>query len=66
MTSAMVVVSVVLTGLFAGNELATLTALHPEEWRALRSRWERLHVARVVLDLLAFACLIAALEQTGP
>jgi uncharacterized membrane protein len=151
-TSAIVVVSVVLTGLFAGNELATLTALHPAlralplpaqiaaeraltyrlrqimpvvmtttlvvtaaaaaalagdpgfglavvatvalaamlaitllgnmplnlrteafptngdaaEWRSLRSRWERLHVVRVVLDLLAFACLIAALQQTGP
>ncbi len=36
------------------------------EWRTLRSRWERLHVVRVLLDLLAFACLIAALQQAGP
>jgi uncharacterized membrane protein len=30
-------------------------------WEAIRRPWERLHVLRVVLDLAAFACLIAVL-----
>jgi len=30
-------------------------------WSAIRRPWERLHLLRVVLDLLAFACLVAAL-----
>jgi uncharacterized membrane protein len=31
------------------------------EWRAIRGRWERLHLVRVALDLVAFACLVTAL-----
>jgi uncharacterized membrane protein len=31
------------------------------EWSDIRRRWERLHVVRVVLDIAAFACLVAAL-----
>ena len=34
------------------------------EWRAIRGRWERLHLVRVGLDLVAFACLVAALATT--
>ncbi len=30
-------------------------------WSAIRRRWERLHALRVVLDVAAFACLVAAL-----
>jgi uncharacterized membrane protein len=30
-------------------------------WEAIRRPWERLHAVRVVLDLVAFACLVAAL-----
>jgi uncharacterized membrane protein len=30
-------------------------------WEAIRRPWERLHALRVVLDLAAFACLVAAL-----
>jgi len=29
-------------------------------WATIRRRWERLHIARVLLDLTAFACLAAA------
>lgn len=34
-----------------------------EEWRAIRGRWEQLHTVRVVLDLVAFGCLVAALYR---
>jgi uncharacterized membrane protein len=34
------------------------------EWRAIRSRWERLHLIRVALDLAAFACLVTALATS--
>ena len=34
-----------------------------EEWERLRGRWERLHVARVGLDLAAFACFALAALQ---
>jgi uncharacterized membrane protein len=30
-------------------------------WAAIRRPWERLHALRVALDLVAFACLVAAL-----
>jgi uncharacterized membrane protein len=30
-------------------------------WSEIRRRWERLHMARVALDIAAFACLIVAL-----
>jgi len=30
-------------------------------WEAIRRPWERLHAFRVVLDLAAFVCLVAAL-----
>lgn len=30
-----------------------------EEWAAIRRRWERLHVVRVLLDLTAFAAMTA-------
>lgn len=30
------------------------------DWAALRGRWERLHRARVLLDLIAFGCLTTA------
>jgi uncharacterized membrane protein len=29
-------------------------------WSAIRRPWERLHALRVVLDVAAFACLVAA------
>jgi uncharacterized membrane protein len=34
------------------------------EWRAIRGRWERLHLVRVALDLVAFACLVTALATS--
>lgn len=33
------------------------------EWRTIRRRWEHLHVARVLLDLVAFGCLTSALAE---
>lgn len=36
------------------------------EWRAIRDPWQRLHTARVALDLLAFVALLAALLQYRP
>jgi uncharacterized membrane protein len=32
-------------------------------WDQIRRRWERLHTARVMLDLAAFACLTSALAE---
>jgi hypothetical protein len=32
----------------------------PDEWRALRRRWDRLHSARVVLDMAGFVLIILA------
>lgn len=34
-----------------------------QAWRALRLRWQRLHTARVLLDLTAFGCLASALTD---
>jgi hypothetical protein len=31
-------------------------------WSEIRRAWERLHMVRVVLDVAAFACLVAALS----
>lgn len=36
-----------------------------EGWSAIRRRWERLHLARVLLDLTAFGCLAAAALSDG-
>ncbi len=34
----------------------------PAEWHAIRSRWDRLHLVRIVLDVAGFSCIaIAAL-----
>ena len=35
----------------------------PARWADIRRRWERLHVARVALDLTAFGCLAVALAR---
>lgn len=36
-------------------------------WAAIRGRWDRLHVARVLLDLAAFAALVgASVADDGP
>jgi hypothetical protein len=35
----------------------------PEQWRALRRRWDRLHSARIVLDTAGFALITAAAVQ---
>ena len=32
----------------------------PEEWRALRRRWDRLHLVRVVLDVAGFLLVALA------
>jgi hypothetical protein len=32
----------------------------PDQWRALRHRWDRLHSARVVLDMAGFVLIILA------
>lgn len=51
---------------FAGNLpvnrriLAVTTDIPPDQWRALRRRWERCHTARVGLDLVAFGASLAA------
>lgn len=34
-----------------------------QRWQAIRRRWERLHVVRVLLDLAAFGCLTSALAE---
>ena len=35
----------------------------PEQWRALRRRWDRLHTARIALDTAGFALIITAAVQ---
>jgi uncharacterized membrane protein len=37
----------------------------PADWLAMRHRWDRLHVVRVVLDLTGFACVILAVLSPG-
>ena len=38
----------------------------PEEWRVLRRRWDRLHLARVLLDVAGLSCIaLAALGDPG-
>lgn len=32
----------------------------PEQWRALRRRWDRLHTGRIILDTAGFALITAA------
>jgi hypothetical protein len=34
-----------------------------QDWDLIRRRWERLHTARVLLDLAAFGCLTSALAD---
>lgn len=34
-----------------------------QAWNAIRRRWERLHTARVLLDLAAFGCFTSALAD---
>lgn len=34
-------------------------------WRDIRHRWERLHTARVLLDLAAFGCLAASARRAA-
>lgn len=34
-----------------------------EEWDRMRRRWERLHAARVILDVAAFACFLLAMLE---
>lgn len=35
----------------------------PEQWRALRPRWDRLHTARITLDTVGFALITVAVVQ---
>ena len=65
--SAAVALGVMLAITLLGNvPLNRRTVEFPAEgdelaWAAIRRSWERLHRVRVVLDLVAFACLTVAL-----
>ncbi len=59
--------SVMLAITFVGNMPINLRVLRwdeargdPQEWRMLRRRWDRLHTARIVLDVAGFVLIVLA------
>ena len=50
---------------FPANQQTSNWTVLPENWTALRTRWEYSHAASAVLNLIALFLLIAAVLRSG-